>query len=135
MIVNYDSRVIPDWKIPHITNLESYFTSINVYKIGHWFIHTINTDLGSLTASYFFPSHSRHANPTFIYHFKSVFYSSFSSFLSSIYLMFSSVIMAPIFSIYSSVFLFFLSFFLSSFFLSFSLTHLEPVCQNVLNLI
>ena len=22
-IVNYDSRVVPDWKIPHITTLES----------------------------------------------------------------------------------------------------------------
>ena len=22
MLVNYDSRVVPDWKIPHITNLE-----------------------------------------------------------------------------------------------------------------
>ena len=23
MLVNYDSRVVPDWKIPHITTLES----------------------------------------------------------------------------------------------------------------
>ena len=23
MLINYDSRVVPDWKIPHITTLES----------------------------------------------------------------------------------------------------------------
>ena len=23
LVVNYDSRVVPDWKIPHITTLES----------------------------------------------------------------------------------------------------------------
>ena len=27
-IVNYDSRVVPDWKIPHITTLESKFTIV-----------------------------------------------------------------------------------------------------------
>ena len=27
-LVNYDSRVVYDWKIPHITTLESYFTIV-----------------------------------------------------------------------------------------------------------
>ena len=28
MLLNYDSIVVPDWKIPHITTLESQFTSV-----------------------------------------------------------------------------------------------------------
>ena len=31
-IVNCDSRVIPDFKIPHVTTLESQFTSVKYLK-------------------------------------------------------------------------------------------------------
>ena len=27
-LINYDSRVVPEWKVPHITTLESQFTSV-----------------------------------------------------------------------------------------------------------
>ena len=32
-IVNYDSIVVPDWKIPHITTLESQFTSVKDWPL------------------------------------------------------------------------------------------------------
>ena len=31
MLVNYDSRVVRDWKIPHITTLELKFTIVNMF--------------------------------------------------------------------------------------------------------
>ena len=36
-LVNYDSRVVPDWKIPHITTLGRVviYDRIYFYKIGH----------------------------------------------------------------------------------------------------
>ena len=36
MMVNYDSRVTPDLKIPHIMTLELKFMIIEPYKIDHW---------------------------------------------------------------------------------------------------